>query len=152
MSPHKLPLSLSLTYPCHFIFSSLCLSYTLGPTKSVGERKMTPLSPATTKVKLVQKQTLKHLQAQLKLILSLKLAHDLWPMKTCLWRAAAAEIKRHIDKSYEPETAQVNICFHSKLILLVYSVTVPEYCDTSQIWMAHLTASSSGKGVTVLSM
>lgn len=55
-----------------------------------------------------------------------------------------------------------HICFHLKMILLVYSVTVPEYSDTSQIWMTLIflktmkqfsivfhrsfTVSSEGKG------
>lgn len=43
-------------------------------------------------------------------------------------------MKRHIDAGYEPDTVQVNICYCLKMIRLVYSVTVPEYFDTSQFW------------------
>lgn len=53
----KISLSLSSIKPCHWTFPSP------GPTKSVSERKMKHLSTATTKAELVQKQTLKHLQA-----------------------------------------------------------------------------------------
>lgn len=43
-------------------------------------------------------------------------------------------MKRHIDRGREPDTVQVNICYCLKIIRLVYSVTVPEYFDTSQLW------------------
>lgn len=32
-------------------------------------------------------------------------------MKTCLWGAAAAKIKRHIDMDYGPDAVKVNILF-----------------------------------------
>lgn len=38
-------------------------------------------------------------------------------------------------RDYEPDTVPVNICL--KIVLLVYCVTVPEYFDTSQIWMTY---------------
>lgn len=106
---HVLPSPVSNPVDVSFFHPSLVC--TPARAESFIEREIRRLSPGTTNARLVQKQTLKHLQAELKSIRSLNPGHDLWPVKICLWRAAAGKIRRHIDRGCEPAAAQVNICF-----------------------------------------